>query len=599
MIAWVVAAAGGIALAALLYGWREPPPRQRFAFVAALRAIAITVLLALLLDAPVGRARPPAPVVALDASASWLRTEPVLWDSARARVRALDPDSVLLTGDSARSSAVPERPTDLLSVVRGAVDRALAAGRPLVLVTDGEIDDPQSLEALPGGSRVQVISRPPRSDVAVRLIDAPQAAVAGDTIEARVTLAAGSAGGVPGRLALTAGDRTGFETSFDSLLPFGEREIVARLALPAVDGSTVVRAIVEMPGDAEPRNDTLAVVVDVSRAAGAVYVSSAPDQDARFAIAVLRGAVVLPTRAFYRVAAGQWRREGTLAPVAEAEVRAALRDAPVAIIHGDTAVFGPPRAATRGSLALHAPPAPRGEDWYASTAPPSPLSGVLAAVPWDSLPPIDVAADGPRGDWIGLEATRARRLDSRPVIAGVERPRRVVVITGSGFWRWRFRGGESADAYTALWGGIFDWLAADRRDPRAVVPERGVLRAGDPIRWRRGVETDTLVTVVLRRLDAAGADTLTLLFAGDANVAETPPLAPGVYEANAAGARTVVAVNQSREWLPRQPTVRAGEVGRGAPPGAAPALRSRWWAYALVLLVLCVEWVARRRLGLR
>lgn len=599
MLAWIAAAAGGVAVALLLYAWREPPPRGRFLLTAILRAAALMLLLALLLEAPIGRALAPAPLVALDVSASWRRGSGDAWDSATARLGALRPDSVLLTGDSARFGAVPAQPADLGSSVRGAVDRALAAGRSLVILTDGEIDDPQALEALPAGSRVEVIDRTATLDVAVRTIDLPRAAVGGDTVEARLSLIAGPAGAAGGDIVLLVGDREAATVTLDSLTALGEHEVVARFPLPATDGATVVRAVARTRGDAEARNDTLTTIVDVSRAAGAVFVSTSPDQDARFAIAVLRGAVALPTRAFFRVAPGQWRREGTLAPIAEAEVREALRGAPIAILHGDTAIFGAPRAATRGSLALHAPPAQRGEDWYATTAPPSPLAGVLSAVPWDSLPPIDVAASLPGGDWVALEAARARRLETRPVISGTERPRRVVVVGGSGFWRWRFRGGESGDAFTALWGSIFDWLAADQRDPRAVVPDRAMLRAGDPVRWRRGAEADTLVTVVLRRLDAAGVDTLALRFDPSTNVTETAALEPGLYEASAGGGRALLAVNQSREWLPRAPSVRAGSVGGGASPGVAPSIRSQWWAYALVLLLLCTEWLARRRLGLR
>ncbi|NUR35412.1 MAG: hypothetical protein HOQ30_15515, partial [Gemmatimonadaceae bacterium] len=117
-----------------------------------------------------------------------------------------------------------------------------------------------------------------------------------------------------------------------------------------------MRTSIRQSGDAEPRNDTLAVGVDVSRAPAAVFVSTAPDFDAREAVAALRGVTSLPTRAYYRVAAGVWRADPGLARVEESVVRAAVRDAPLVILHGDTAAFGAPRAATRGSLLLFAPP---------------------------------------------------------------------------------------------------------------------------------------------------------------------------------------------------------------------------------------------------
>ncbi len=64
---------------------------------------------------------------------------------------------------------------------------------------------------------------------------------------------------------------------------------------------------------------------------------------------MLRGALDLPTRAYYYLSPGNWRQDGSYARVTEAEVRAAFRDAPVAILHGDTARFGPPRRATSTS----------------------------------------------------------------------------------------------------------------------------------------------------------------------------------------------------------------------------------------------------------
>jgi hypothetical protein len=61
----------------------------------------------------------------------------------------------------------------------------------------------------------------------------------------------------------------------------------------------------------------------------------------------------------------------------------------------------------------------------------------------------------------------------------------------------------------------------------------------------------------------------------------------------------MLAVNNSREWLPRPPRVRAGVIGGGVPVDNAPRLRSAGWAYALLLLFLCAEWVVRRRVGMR
>jgi hypothetical protein len=61
----------------------------------------------------------------------------------------------------------------------------------------------------------------------------------------------------------------------------------------------------------------------------------------------------------------------------------------------------------------------------------------------------------------------------------------------------------------------------------------------------------------------------------------------------------VLAVNQSREWIPRRSAVRSGAVGGEPALGEAPELREQAWIYVLIVLLLCAEWLLRRRVGLR
>jgi hypothetical protein len=185
------------------------------------------------------------------------------------------------------------------------------------------------------------------------------------------------------------------------------------------------------------------------------------------------------------------------------------------------------------------------------------------------------------------------------VIAGSEQPRRVVVVTGSGYWRWRFRAGASTEAFAALWGGVFDWMAAGGDDRRGAVPAAAWARAGDQIVWRRGARRDSAVSVVLRNSGTARVDTVMLRFPGSATLAESPPLAAGEYDITVPGGRTRLVVSVAREWLPRRPTVASGDKGTARPSGLAPRLRDAWWAYVLALAALCMEWLVRRRAGLR
>ena len=607
MSPWLVAALAGVVFAVLQYGGRDLRFGQSAIIPALLRAGTIALIAALLLDAPAGRQKPLAPWVALDASASWQReADASAWQQARREVAAARPESLFLFGDSLRALRSADSltsPADLASVVRPAVERALGRGHPLVVVTDGELSDPEALRDLPAGSRVVVVPRRPSADLAVASLELPRALVSGDSVEVRVGLVAGTRGAARGTLTLAVADRAMLTTTIDSLPPFSERTVAIRARFDGKEGPAVVRAVVRSPGDAETRNDTLAMAVDVSRAASAVFVSTSPDFDARYALSVLRGALAVPTRGYLRVAPGAWRVDGSLAPIAESDVRSAFRDAPVAILHGDTAAFGPPRSAALGPLALVVPAAATDGEWYAVDAPPSPLAPALSGLPWDSLPPIAVGASMPAGQWRALEVRRGREEDRRVVVAGSDTPRRVVVVAASGLWRWRFRGGASSDAFTALWGSLFDWLAAERADRRAAVPMGTVVRAGEAVHWHRSSPADSSVLVVMHRLgngsDSVRVDSLTLRFRGDATVAESPPLLPGLYTATVRGGTALIAVNASQEWVPRAPRVQPGAIGGGVAADSAPRLRSAGWAYALIVVLLCGEWVVRRRKGMR
>ena len=598
MSPWLLAILAGLCVALIQYGWRDVRAGWLAITTMLLRWGAVALLVALALDAPAARSRPVREWVALDASLSMARGDSATMRAARDTVRAIAAESVLVFGDSARMRSGVGAPRDVSTMLRPAIERALGAGHPLAVVTDGELDDPDAIRTLPAGSRVIVVPHPSQRDAAVTTLDVPRAVVSGDTIEAHVGVAAGSGGARPGRLALTLDNHPVATSPVDSLPAFGERTITIRTPLSGAAGPAVLRAVITSPQDAEPRNDTVAVAIDVSRAASAVFVSTSPDFDARYALAVLRGALSIPTRGFYRVAPGEWRVEGALTPVTEADVRQSLRDAPVAIIQGDTAAFGPPRSVTLGPLALIVTSGTDGE-WYPSAAPPSPLAPALSGLAWDSLPPLGLATTIPKGSWTGLEARLGRGQERKPVIVGTDEPRRVAIVAASGLWRWRFRGGVASDAFTAVWGSIFDWLAAERADRRAAVPDERALRAGDPVRWRRGSAADTSVTVMLRRRDTTRVDTLTLRFAPGVNIVESAPLAAGIYDATVRGGSALLAVNASREWIPRAPRVQSGAVRGAIAADAAPRLRTAGWAYALAIVMLCAEWILRRRRGMR
>ncbi|MES2178560.1 MAG: hypothetical protein V4550_11940 [Gemmatimonadota bacterium] len=599
MIVWFIALLAGAFVAAFQYGRGLLAPRVLP--LAVLRGVAAILIIALVLNAYAGRASTPTPDVALDGSESWLRGgDTAAWRAAVDSASKIGGSSVRRFGDSLRADRAA-LPADRASGVRAVVDAATGSGRPVVVVTDGELDEPELLSGLPRGSRTLVIPRPPSQDAAIASMDAPHAILSGDTVAVHITIASGSGGSGAGRLELRLDESLLDTLSLSNLPPLSERVFALRGVATGVERGAILRAVIRSAGDREPRNDTLALGVDVTSAPAAVFVSTAPDYDAREAVAALRGVTSLPTRAYYRVAPGTWRSDAGLQRAEEKSVRDAVRDAPVVVLHGDTSVFGAPREVTRGALLLFAPPAAEEGEWFAFAAPVSPIAPLLAGIAFDSLPPLAVSTLLPKSEWQGLLTRRGGSPDDRrPALVGWESPRRIAVLGASGLWRWRFRGGVRSDAYSALFGSLYDWLAAGRTDRRAVVPDGEALRAGMPVRWRRGAPADTVATVLLTRRDGTAQErTLTVRFDAGAVTSETPPLPAGIYLAKTSGGSSVLVVNQSRELIPRRADVASGAVGGEPALGDAPRLRDSGWVYVLAVLLLCAEWLMRRRAGLR
>jgi hypothetical protein len=221
--------------------------------------------------------------------------------------------------------------------------------------------------------------------------------------------------------------------------------------------------------------------------------------------------------------------------------------------------------------------------------------------------PAEEPPAGARRDSVSavLVARLAKRGEARPVVAVREQDgQREVRVVGSGFAGWALRGGRSGDAFTALWGGVFDWLAEARGDVRPAVPALPYVREGEPIPWRRG-GADSAVTVPLVRdpegAAAAGTDTVRvpLLFAAGARETLSPPLTPGRWRGALPGGAVLVVVNPSREWVPRPPAL-APRGASGVVRSAAPRrLVDAAWPFVLVLLLLSAEWIGRRFAGYR
>src|SRR5688500_16677277 len=105
MSPWLVASGAGLAFALLQYGWRRTHRGPIGLVAAALRFLAILLLVALLLDAPVGPPRAVSSWAALDVSESMRRGDGALWRAALDSLRAASTDTTLLFGDSVRAGS--------------------------------------------------------------------------------------------------------------------------------------------------------------------------------------------------------------------------------------------------------------------------------------------------------------------------------------------------------------------------------------------------------------------------------------------------------------------------------------------------------------
>ena len=540
MMTWGLAALLGVGLTVLLY--RGEVPRGAIV-LPLLRWVAVTVVVAALLDAPLRRAVAPRPVVALDVSVSWLADDDdAAWRAARAVVDSLldgHADALRLFGDSLRTAPIPDRPTDVGSRIRPVVEWALATGRPVQVVTDGRLDDPEWVARLPVGSTVHRIDRPARAAAVLTALDAPTAAPAGDTILAEVTVTADAAGAPARQLTLGRDAQVIARRDLEALGPYETRVVSVPVPLGAVEGAVRLTARLL---DGTNVTDSITVPMRITGGAAAVVISTAPDQDARYAVAALRAVRRGPVRAYWQVATGVWRVDGTLAPVEEGVVRREAGEASLLLLHGDTAFLGAPGALRTAGLILMSPPPPGDEFYPVAPSSPSPLSDALSGLPWDSLPPLDVALTRASADEVTVvETRRGRRFESRVAIRAQERDaigQRVVRIPAAGFWRWRSRGGRSAASYDALVGALVDWAGATP-----------------------GEAADSIGTT-----DAA------------------------------VWAREVA---RRAEQRPRAPTVASGPVGTGEVMGRSLGARGRWWLVALALAALSLEWMLRRRRGLR
>ena len=585
----VLAALVAFGVGGAAYLWYEGLGAQGRA-LAALRGTAGALLAFLILDLTCARSEASRrPIVLLDASYSM--------DAAGGQ------------GTVARDSAAAwgeVRPFGgARSSLRAALLAASAQDRPVIIVSDGAIDDRGDLPPdLLAAARVRVLPRAPITDAAVLGLVAAERVTLGDTLRVEVELR--STGTVAGPATVELADARG-----RGLLT---REVrlgggATRLTLPVPTrvlgaGDHLLAVRVRAAGDQEPRDDRRLLLVSVTPLPGAVLLAAPPDWDARQLFATLRDVAALPVKGYAYLGDAGWRSMDDLHRVSPDEVARAARGADLLVLKGD------PGAAARGARPKGLWRWPSGEegetelegDWYVTPGEgPSPMTGAWTRVAVESLPPLTrVTPIEPEArGWVGAGAQLGRRGAIRPIFVGRDSAGvRTVLTAADGLWRWAFKPGSAEEAYRQVVASAANWLlgGADSLGGTAR-PLRRVVPRGYPLVFvrREGVAAPQAVATFT---GDSGAVTDTLVFDGSGRAEVHLPPGRYSYQLQGGGRGTVAVESWSAEYVPQAPTL--GPQAAGAAAGVSrTALRDQPWLYLAIVLLLCAEWYLRRRAGLR
>ncbi|MFP4624820.1 MAG: hypothetical protein ACLFRX_11620, partial [Gemmatimonadota bacterium] len=647
-----------LAAAVLHYRHREAPVRGRLG-LGILRGAAFALLLLLLFDpvlpAPRAAGRP---VVALvDVSLSM--TLPVeaeggrtRWAEARAVVAELGPDRVRLFGtpEAPVVDRLPDRvPVAPASRLAPALRAALesGAGR-VVVVTDRAVEDEAEARRLAAEAGVPVEVRAVGERTPVNLgvaeVAAPTWVEAGEVVAIEAAVARLGEGRGEDDSVTVVLERDGRELDRTRVgVPAVGRTSPAALRFrPAAGEEVPVRLDVRvLPGGSARDDDVRSVYVRIAaEPAGVALISFRPDQEPRFLLPVLERALGLPARGWLALPGERYIRLGTEGEAGQvtgsATVRGALDGADLVVLHG-IREDSPPwaRRVLRQARRLlvfpgdpapeavpWAPSAPRAGEWYLSAeVPASPVAALLAGMPTEELPPLTgVREPGGVGAWSPVMARLARRGEEAPVVVvGVSGGRRVAVALADGYWRWAFAGPAGREVYDRTWAALAGWLMGDAGGAETIRPEPRVVHRGDPVRWVAPAGADSARITAWpdgpvpsdARVGAAAPATDTVV-AVRAGAAATAPLPAGHYryearvvagEAGAAGraAAGPFTVDAYSPELTRPAVALALESREDSvePGRAGRPLHAMAWPYVLLVILLCAEWVVRRRVGLR
>lgn len=634
-----------------VYMRREVPVAGRR--LLALSRVTVLVLLGLLLldpslpvtGAPSGSARS---WILLDGSLSMsagTEGDPSPWATAveRARAMAGDDDVIMVFGGEeveplARVGA--RGPTSLGSRLTPALERAgEAAADSVRLLGDLRVEDPAAAKA--ALLRLGLPLRVERvgggvSGAGTSGFTIPRAVSAGEGVPAEVVVfPAGAAAGDSATLEIREEGRLVLSARVE--LPSEGRVLRMSPDLPEPRESGEVRyaARIVHPDDAFADDDERVAYTTVDPEVGnLVLVSLHPDWEPRFLLPVLGRVTGLPVRGYLDVGAAGFlamRPGGATEVVAREVVARQAADAEILVVQGLSAVEPPgwivdalervarsivfPRSAAGAAAVGIDAGRPRPGEWYVSSElPPSPLAGDLAGGELEGLPPLTgvlaLARDGQGSVPLAVQLRGTGPAEAALALLRPPDGGRRAVALAEGFWRWAFRAGPSRDAYERLWSGVAGWLLADEVAVAGPVvrPLEKVNPRGGGVEWAAPRHPADTVALTLLRNDSVVLDTAVAVSASGGF--RTPGLPPGTYRYRARPSRETgesegrFDVESYTDELAHPPvadleTTAGLATGRGAAsPGGRP-LRTHPLPYLAILALLCMEWIGRRRQGLR
>jgi hypothetical protein len=607
--------------------------------LAGLRAATLLVLLTLIFD-PIlpwrGGGLSDARWVLLDVSASMGAGDEQAWTQAADRAAALQADgwTVVAFGDGVSPVEVASaRPDAAHSALGPALLRAAEAGvSEAHVVSDLRFEDPVDVASVLSTTGLNTTF----VGVGAELTNAGIASFAvsdqsrrGDPVTAEVEL---FAEGVADSLLLEVREEDRLVLARAVAPPLAGRRGRWEFDLPAPVGEGRQRytAYVRVSGDAYADDDlAVSYMMAGHDEGGLVVVSLRPDWEARALLPVLAEATGLPAAGYLRVGPDRFAPMGRAVdrrpPVDSATVRRAAGDAALLVVHGldaRTDAWGrrlPARAgrivawpldAAGGDAAGVRVGSPQQGEWYAATeVPASALAGDLAGARLQDLPPLTALL--PMNAREGASAPLLLQLrgvgPGQPALVLRESggDRRVAVLA-AGFWRWAARDGDGRDAYRRLWSGVAGWLLASdlRTAAPEVRPEQWVFSRNQTVRWWIPGPADDSVRIQVFADSTVLRDTVV----ATASTAATGTLPPGLYTYRAtsgsveAGAGRFDVTPRTDELLaqalvPEAPETSSSPLAAGA--GGGHPLRTEAWPYLLLLTLLSLEWIGRRRAGLR